>query len=457
MTTLANFSTDQSFPEERTGQLKHPITLDTSTTSDPLSVIQQKYALIRLAGGLYVFDRHALSALTDNGVAEKFEPLKRPDATLLITREIAKLFPGANSKLITKEFFVNPSTRYYLGVEFNPVGSNPDYLNLWVPPTAQPAKGVSQLIRDFLRNVICSGNKDHFRYLMKYLAHALQYPCEKPGVMFILLGGQGTGKGTFARILRKIWSATYLQVHQIKSITGEFNASLERTFIVWLDEAFVGNNRGATDSLKSLVTEPVIQINEKHQPARQINSFHRFFGASNSDFYKVTDRDDRRDFVLRVSDSHKGDHEYWIALKNEIKNGGVEALVRILLNKDLSTFNVRDKPNTGELMRQKLKSLSPAQQWWFDCLSHGEVVNGAGWPPFISTNSAIKGVCAMAGGKTSHKPVAIEMARLLKAFCPSSSKKQQTLDGTRQRGFVLPPLKQARAEFETYMDGDWKW
>lgn len=89
--------------------------------------------------------------------------------------------------------------------------------------------------------------------------------------------------------------------------TGEFNSSLERSFIVWLDEAFFEKNRGATDSLKSLVTEPVIHINEKHQPARQINSFHRFFGASNSDFYKATDRDDRRDFVLRVSDSRKGD------------------------------------------------------------------------------------------------------------------------------------------------------
>jgi predicted ATPase len=79
--------------------------------------------------------------------------------------------------------------------------------------------------------------------------------------MVILLGGQGAGKGTLARILRKIWSATYVQVHQIKSITGQFNGSIERAFIVWLDEAIFDKNRGATDSLKSLVTEPVILIN----------------------------------------------------------------------------------------------------------------------------------------------------------------------------------------------------
>lgn len=426
-------------------------------TQEPMAAIQQKFALIRLAGGLYVFDSHVLSALTDKGVAEKFVPLKRADATLLITREVAKLFPDANAKQIAKEFFVHPSTRCYSGIEFNPAGSNPNYLNLWPPPTALPAKGVSRLIRDFLLHVICDGNEVYFRYLMKYLAHALQFPEEKPGVMLILLGGQGIGKGTLARILSKIWHATYLQVHQIKSITGEFNASLERSFIVWLDEAFFEKNRGATDALKSLVTEPVIQINEKHQPSRQINSFHRFFGASNSDFYKATDRDDRRDFVLRVSESHKGDHKYWNALNHEIENGGVEALVRYLLKIDLSSFNVRNKPNTNELMRQKLKSLSPAQAWWFDCLSRGEVVNRAGWPTFISTDLAIKGVCSTAGGKASHKPAAIEMAKLMKEFCPSSSKKQTTLAGTRQRGFVLPPLKQARSEFANYMGGEMEW
>ena len=434
----------------------HPVS-EPLALQDPLAVIQQKFAIIQLAGGIYVFNRQELGSLNDKGAAQKFQPLKRPDATLLIIREIAKLFPDANAKQIAKEFFVSPNTRFYLGVEFNPGGSTPDYLNLCVSPSIVPAKGGWILIRDFLRYVICNGNKVHYRYLMNYLAHALQFPSEKPGVMVILLGGQGAGKGTLARILRKIWSATYVQVHQIKSITGQFNGSIERAFIVWLDEAIFDKNRGATDSLKSLVTEPVILINEKNQPARQINSFHRFFGASNSDFYKATDRDDRRDFVLRVSDAYKGDHDYWIALHNEIKNGGIEALVRVLLKADLSSFNVREKPHTNELMRQKLKSLSPVQQWWFECLSHGEVIIGAGWPTFISTESAIKGVCDMPGSRASHKPAAIEFAQLLKEFCPSSSKKQVTLDGARQRGFVLPSLKQARVDFANYMGGEMTW
>lgn len=51
--------------------------------------------------------------------------------------------------------------------------------------------------------------------------------------------------------------------------------STERTFIVFMDEAFFAGNRRAADELKSVVTEPTILINEKHQPSRQMNSNHR--------------------------------------------------------------------------------------------------------------------------------------------------------------------------------------
>jgi len=424
---------------------------------NPLAILQQQYALIRLAGALYVFDRYDLELLADNGTALKFEPLRRPDATILMHRTVKNRFPDDNEKAIVKEFFTDPQTTCYTGIDFNPTGTPENILNLYVPHTITPRDGSSKLIREFLLNVICSGNRINFSYLVKYLAHALQRPEEKPGVMVILLGGQGTGKGTLARILQKIWTATFLHVHQIKSVTGEFNATLERAFIVWLDEAIFSGNRCATDSLKSLVTEPFIHINEKHQPARQTKSFHRFFSASNADHYKATDRDDRRDFVLRVSDEHKGNFEYWDPLNLEIENGGVEAMALILLSKDLSKFNVRAKPSTDELMRQKLMSLAPVPRWWYDCLCRNEIIAGDGWPKFLSTDSAINEIFNTAGGKLSQKPAAIEVSKFLTEFCPSCRRKQKTIDGARQRGFLLPTLKQARAEFEIYMGGELTW
>ena len=122
------------------------------------------------------------------------------------------------------------------------------------------------------------------------------------------MGGQGIGKGTLGHIFQKIWSATYIQVHNVKSVTGSFNAALERAYIVFMDEALFSGDRRSSDALKSLVTEPFVRINEKFQPSRQIRSYHRFVAATNADHFKNTEPDDRRDFTLRVSESRKGDH-----------------------------------------------------------------------------------------------------------------------------------------------------
>jgi len=220
-------------------------------------------------------------------------------------------------------------------------------LNLWVGPTIKPKKGLYKFINEFLLEVICGGRQSEYNYLIRYIAHALQRPWEKPGVMIVMLGGQGIGKGTLGRILRKIWGSTYLQTNKIKQIVGDFNGSLERVFIVFLDEALFAGDKSSSDALKSLVTENFVHINEKHQPSRQINSYHRFFSATNADWFKSTERDDRRDFVLRVSEHKKGDYKFWNSLNAEIEGTGINALAHDLLNMNLCDFNVRAKPNNS--------------------------------------------------------------------------------------------------------------
>lgn len=351
----------------------------------------------------------------------------------------------------------HPNTLCFDGVEFNPLGTSGNYLNLWLGPTITPKVGSWELIRVFLLEVICDGDQVCFLYFISYIAHALQRPWEKPGVMIILIGGQGIGKGTLARILGKVWGATFLQISNVDSVTGSFNASLERAYIVFMDEALFAGDRKAADSLKSLVTEPVIHINEKYQPARQTSSYHRFFAATNADHMKITDRDDRRDFALRVSESRKGDHAYWTALNFEIDNGGVEAMVHELLAMDISEFNVRAKPDTKELLEQKLQSLGPIARWWHDCLSSGELSVDGDWPEFISTSDCIADIWEMNGGKSFKKPAAIDVVQALVKLCPSAVSKQQNDGLGRKRGLVLPSLAQARIEFDHYIGGAVNW
>ena len=422
-----------------------------------LAAIQAQFGLIKVSGRISVFDLVSLSAHTEQGAAQRLVLYSRTDGRLLIRRALKEQFPDVDDAVILNEFWVSPQTICYAGVDFHPTGTAANYLNLWVGPTVVSKVGCWALIKTFLLEVLCAGNEGYYVYLISFIAHALQHPEQKPGVMIILLGGQGIGKGTLARILQKIWTATFLQTSDMSVITGAFNAALERSYIVFMDEALFAGDRRASDALKSLVTEPTILINEKHQPGRQVNSFHRFFAATNAGHLKSTDRDDRRDFTLRVSESRKGDTAYWQALYREIETGGVEAMAHDLLGMDLAGFNVRSKPDTNELLEQKLQSLDPIPRWWHQCLCDGEFNDGESWPDFVATLDAITGICELNGGRMYRKPSPQDVVKVMMRLCPSATAGQQDTNLGRKRGLKLPPLEQARADFNQYIGGMCKW
>lgn len=437
-----------------TEKCNSPISLGYDS-ADALAVVQRHFGLLNLNGKIWIYDRVALAARSSNGTANRLVLSNRSDGGLLIARYLRSAYPDVDAAKVVKEILFDPGTVCYSGIEFNPAGTSGKFLNLWVGPTIDAVAGDWSLIKSFLLDVICDGDQAAYDYLIRYIAHALQRPEDKPGVMIILIGGQGIGKGTLGRILQKIWSATYIQVNNIDAITGSFNAILERGYIVFMDEALFAGDRRSSDALKSIVTEPIIHINEKHQPARQIRSYHRIIAATNAAHFKNTDRDDRRDFTLRVSEAHKDDFAYWDALHHEIDHGGVQAMAHDLLAIDLSGFNVRDKPNTKEFMEQKLLSLEPVARWWYDFLVSGALDDA--WPEFIGTVEIIEKVWDFSGHKLFRKPTAVTVAQDMKKLCPGAVKQQKQDNLSRVRGFVLPPLEQARAEFEQYIGGPVNW
>jgi hypothetical protein len=427
--------------------------------TDALAAVQDKFGLISLGGKVGIIDKQDLEATNIDGSAARLVIMSRMDGGLLVQRHLSSEFPQVDSKATLSTFIHSKGTILYNGVEFNPRSTTPNVLNLWVGITINPRLGKWDSIYVLLHDVICGGRDSEYQYLIKFIAHALLRPWEKPGVMIILLGGQGVGKGSLAKLLQKIWSATFLQVNRIKQIVGDFNGSLERAYIVFLDEALFAGDRSSCDALKSLVTEPTISINEKHQPARQITSYHRFFSATNADHFKATDRDDRRDFVLRVSEHRKGDYAFWNALNAEIENSGATAFTHDLLSIDLTGFNVRAKPNTRELTQQKLQSLEKFPRWWFDCLSQGKVYDcNSEWPMFISSASLLRLFLEAENKTRSYKQfIDRDVVAFMTKMCPSA-KREQGMEGShRRRGYIMPVVNIARKDFEKYIGDIVEW
>ncbi len=418
--------------------------------AEPLSHLQSRYGLILQGGDLYGV------RLIDGDSHQLF--IKERAFRRLMRRDLKKRFPGHDPHPIVDEFFDSPLTTLFQGVYCHPTEERPDRLNLWRGPVLEPKPGDCSLITAFLLDVICDGDEVLYEYLRNWHAHLLQHPEEKPGVIIILIGGQGIGKGTFGYLLRRIFGDSYLHVGRIETVLGNFNGALERSYVVFLDEAFFFGDRRHTEALKSLVTEPTVTINEKHQPTRQVESFHRFVIATNAGHVKHTDSDDRRDLVLQVSDRHQGDSAYWNALYAQIKGDGTAAFMHDLSQVDLSDFDVRQRPVTAALTDQKMQSLDDIGQWWYQCLQDGHIEGyGTGWPEFLPSTRALELIVAFAGGRLRKPVTSQKLKRRIPELCPSAGHRQRRMHGERPQGYTLPSLEVARSEFEQSMEGEIDW
>jgi hypothetical protein len=430
-----------------------------------LSALQAAYALYRAGGEFYVVELQKLAEVK-TGKCVEVEFFKKQSAEILLKRFLENQAIACESKSTIAQFWINPSTQVFNATAFSPLPQPASTINYWIEPTAKPRAGNCDILKAFLLNIICAGSSVTYSYLLRYLAHMLQRPEEKPGIIIVLLGGQGTGKGTFFRILRAIWGRTALQVSDIQEVIGHFNAVLERNYVICMDEALFSGDKKALDRLKSLVTEPTCRVEQKYQPARTIDSYHRFFAASNHDHFAHVEQDDRRFFFLRVSDDAKGNHQFFSQLSNAIDDPAViDAFVYELMNLDLSQFNVRQKPQTTEHVLQKLRSLEGFSRFWFEVLTSGGLTGRPDhcneWikTVFIPTTQLVSNYTNLDKKAEWYRTVQQnELLGELKRLCPSVRyDRQQYRHLGQRRGWWLPDLVTARHEFERFIGGPVDW
>jgi hypothetical protein len=128
---------------------------------------------------------------------------------------------------------------------------------------------------------------------------------------------------------------------------------------------------------------------------------------------------------------------------------------------DLHGFNVRDKHITKEHDKQKMKSLIGFERYFYEVLINGMFMKDhylsaprfdKEWNDgdFISSAELIEGFKAFDKNSQRYQTLQTqEVAETLKRICPSMSKRRTLLVNQGQkRGFVLPNLDVARAEFE---------
>jgi hypothetical protein len=153
--------------------------------------------------------------------------------------------------------------RQYAGLVFHP-GNNAKVidgkLNLWRGWAFEPRQGDWSKLQDHIWIVVASRNKEVFDYVVNWLAWCVQHPDERAEVVLVMQGKRGTGKGTLANAMLKLFGQHGQQISSAEHLVGRFNGHLRDTVLLFADEAYWPGNKGAEGTIKRLVTEPTIFI-----------------------------------------------------------------------------------------------------------------------------------------------------------------------------------------------------
>lgn len=362
-----------------------------------------------------------------------------------------------DGKPLFKYWFEHEERRTYQGIVFAPAGTEPHLYNLFEGFAVDGQPGSCGLFLAHLQKVICNHNPELYEYCLDWMADIVQHPEKLCGVALVLMGGQGAGKGVFVEYFGKLFGKHFQHVSNPEHLVGRFNGNLASTLLVFADEAFWAGDKAKLGSLKTLITEPRRMIEMKHKDALEVDNYARVIMASNEDWVVPAEADERRFCAMRVNDSRKGDTSYFKAIINERDNGGSEALMHLLQNRDLEGKDLRKFPVTGALIGQKVRNLKSHEQWLYDHLQIGEI-DGK-----FFDDSHVKSRLYNGYTEYCHRLNKRAIAdngtffKWLKKTIPSITDSRPLLEGKASRHITFPSLDECRNAFELWIGGSIPW
>lgn len=314
----------------------------------------------------------------------------------------------------------HPNRRSYETLVFAPGKELPGTYNLWKGFACEARPGSCELFLQHLRDVICGGVEEHYLYLLGWMARAVQHPDRQGEVAVVLRGRRGTGKSMFIREFGALFGRHFLAVSDPKHLVGSFNAHLRDCCVLFCDEGFFAGDKKHESILKTIITEDTISIEAKGVDVETNPNYIHLLFASNESWVVPAGADERRFFVIDVSDKVMQDTKYFAALRNEMQGGGREALLFYLLQYDLSEYNVRSVPMTDALVEQKLLSMSPEEEWWYGKLEEGRLlVRHNEWSPKVQKHALIADYTAhMQRTGVIRRITPTAMGKFLARVCP---------------------------------------
>jgi hypothetical protein len=413
-------------------------------------------------------------------VEEVFDPsLKRPRLTRQSFEDFRNRYcnrftqQAVNGKIknvpVGAFWLHHPRHRQYDTIVFSPGHETPKAYNMWRGFGCESRPGDCSLFLGHIRQTVCSGDEEIFEYVMSWMARAVQHPDTPGEVALVLRGGKGVGKSVFAREFGKLFGRHFLHVSNPSHLVGNFNSHLRDAVVLFADEAFYAGDKKHASMLKTLVTEETIVIEAKGIDAESAPNYVHLIMASNDEHVVPASGDERRFLVLDVGTKYRTD--CFAAMLSQLNTGGREALLHILMTRDIGEFDVRRVPQTAALQDQKQLSMTPFEEWWFQKLDDGQLLPGdERWERYVQKDLLLRDYCDSARNwNLQRRGNQVALGKFLSRVCPGLTVSKRNAeweepgrDGTllvrrgRRNFYELPTLEEARAKWvELHGPVDW--
>lgn len=366
----------------------------------------------------------------------------------------------------------HPRGNQYDRVVFAPGCEVPGCYNLWQGFAVEPRPGDCSLYLAHVMDNVCCGNAEHYAYLLNWMARAVQKPDEIGYTAIVVRGRQRTGKTFFGQWFGKLFGTHMWHIADADLLVGRFNAHLRDSVLIVADEAFYAGDKKHESKLKMLITQEEVPYEPKGVDTEMGPNYTHLIMSSDKDWVVPVGLDEQRFFILNVSDRRMNQHDYFRAIERQMLDGGLEALLHQLLTRDISEFQVRAVPQTEALVRQKLLSMSPEQEWWYLKLRDGAILpRHDGWVPSVACDELQRDYVAYAEMRRLARPAAPTMLGMfLGDICPGKypCRVQRSVPSSaaaepgvkkyrRLWHYEFPPLEDCRSHFERHLGSQYRW
>ena len=277
-------------------------------------------------------------------------------------RRQEQLCPTFNPALPAMQIVVEDGVRKYN--LFRGMGCEPDPSGSW------------KLTREFIFEVICRSDPERYEFLLDWMARIVKDPLNRPRVLLALYSkDHGTGKGTFFFIMSCLLGEdNYLEVSDIDKLVQRFNALASNKLLVFLDECYWPGDSKSGEVLKNLITSDWEIVERKNIDSEKMKTYKSVGIASNRVRYAQVEPSNRRIACYDVSNAHMKDWDYFAAIREEIANGGKEAMMADLSIRDTSKRDFENTiPKTPELFRQMKLGFSKIDNLIYESLLTGQI------------------------------------------------------------------------------------